>query len=96
MIDVVHELASYGLTVHVHDPIADPAEARREYGVEITPWEALPRARAIVAAVAHREYRQRSPGDYAAKLESGGLFVDVKCQADVSALNALGVAVWRL
>ena len=96
VIDVVHELASYGLTVHVHDPIADPAEARREYGVEITPWEALPRARAIVAAVAHREYRQRSPGDYAAKLESGGLFVDVKCQADVSALNALGVAVWRL
>src|SRR5438105_145148 len=96
VIDVVHELASYGLTVHVHDPIADPAEARREYGVEITPWEALPRARAIVAAVAHREYRPRSPGDCPAKLEQGGLYMDVKCQADAAQLRARGLTVWRL
>ena len=96
VIDVIHELSSYGLAVHVHDPIADAAEVLREYGVETTPWEALPRARAIVAAVAHREYRGRPPGDYAAKLEPGGLFVDVKCQTDASALRALGVNVWRL
>jgi UDP-N-acetyl-D-galactosamine dehydrogenase len=96
VIDVVHELESYGLNVHVHDPIADPDESRHEYGVEIEPWDALPRARAIVAAVAHREFRDRPPRDYAAKLEPGGLFVDVKCQADVAALQALGLAVWRL
>ena len=96
VIDVVHELESYGLSVHVHDPLADPAEAQREYGVELEPWESLPRARAIVAAVAHREYRERPPAEYAAKLQPGGLFVDVKCQADVSALRALGVTVWRL
>ena len=96
VVDVIHELASYGVTVHVHDPIADPAEALREYGVQIMAWDSLPRARAIVAAVAHREYRRRTPEDYAAKLEPGGLFVDVKCQADASALRALGVTVWRL
>src|SRR5215471_4308994 len=96
VVDVIHELTSYGVTVHVHDPIADPAEALRQYGVQIKAWDALPRARAIVAAVAHREYRQRQPEDYAAKLEPGGLFVDVKCQADASALRALGVTVWRL
>ena len=60
VIDVVHELASYGLTVHVHDPVADPEEAQREYGVELEPWDALPRASAIVAAVAHREFRESS------------------------------------
>jgi UDP-N-acetyl-D-galactosamine dehydrogenase len=96
VVDVIHELASYGATVHVHDPIADPAEALREYGVQIRAWDSLPRARAIVAAVAHREYRRRPPEDYAAKLEPGGLFVDVKCQADASALRALGLTVWRL
>ena len=96
VVDVIHELASYGVTVHVHDPIADPAEALREYGVQIRAWDSLPRARAIVAAVAHREYRQRPPEDYAGKLEPGGLFVDVKCQADASALRALGLNVWRL
>jgi UDP-N-acetyl-D-galactosamine dehydrogenase len=96
VIDVVRELESYGLNVHVHDPIADPAESRHEYGLEIKPWDELPRARAIVAAVAHREFRDRPPRDYASKLEPGGVFVDVKCQADVAALQALGVAIWRL
>ena len=96
VVDVIHELSSYGVTVHVHDPIADPAEALREYGVQIRAWDSLPRARAIVVAVAHSEYRRRPPEDYAAKLEPGGLFVDVKCQADASALRALGVTVWRL
>jgi len=96
VIDVVHELASYGLKVHVHDPVADPEEARREYGIELETWEALPRGHAIVAAVAHREFKQRRAEDYAAKLENPGLYVDVKCQADVDALRARGISVWRL
>ncbi len=96
VIDVVHELASYGLTVHVHDPVADPEEAQREYGVELESWEALPRASAIVAAVAHREFRNRPVDDFVAKLTKGGLYVDVKCQADATALRAHGMSVWRL
>jgi UDP-N-acetyl-D-galactosamine dehydrogenase len=96
VIDVVHELESYGLTVHVHDPVADPEEAQREYGVELKTWEVLPRAGAIVAAVAHREFRERPIDDYVAKLTKGGLYVDVKCQADADALRARGMTVWRL
>jgi UDP-N-acetyl-D-galactosamine dehydrogenase len=96
VIDVVHELATYGVRVHVHDPVADPSDARREYQIELKPWEALPRARAIVAAVAHREFRQRPVDDYIAKLEPGGLYVDVKCQADAALLRARGINVWRL
>ena len=96
VIDVVHELASYGLSVHVHDPVADPDEARREYGVELRAWDELPRASAIVAAVAHREFRERPLSDYIDKIATGGLYVDVKCQADASALRASGIEVWRL
>jgi UDP-N-acetyl-D-galactosamine dehydrogenase len=96
VIDVVQELASYGLTVHVHDPVADAAEARREYGVELEAWDDLPRAQAIVAAVAHREFKQRPAGDYVDKLQQGGLYVDVKCQADAAVLRARGIRVWRL
>ena len=51
---------------------------------------------AIVAAVAHREFTRRPVDDFVAKLEPGGLYVDVKCQADAAALNARGVHVWRL
>src|SRR4030095_33516 len=53
VIDVIQEVQSYGQTVHVHDPVASPEEARREYGVELVGWDDLPRAGAIIAAVSH-------------------------------------------
>jgi len=96
VIDVIEELVSFGVTVHVHDPIADPAEAMHEYGVALTPWEKLPRAHAVVAAVAHSDYQQRSLDDVVAKMEPNGLYVDVKCRADAAALQARGIRVWRL
>jgi UDP-N-acetyl-D-galactosamine dehydrogenase len=96
VIDVVRELESYGAKVSVHDPVADPADAVQEYGVELVPWERLPRAAAMVAAVAHREYGSRPVDDYVAKLVPNGLFVDVKCQMDAAALRSRGVRVWRL
>ncbi|MCU0871352.1 MAG: nucleotide sugar dehydrogenase, partial [Pirellulaceae bacterium] len=96
VIDVIRELESFGVTVHVHDPVASPDEARHEYGIDLVSWEHLPRANAIVAAVAHAEYKQRPVEDYASKVSAGGLFVDVKCQADSAALLAQGLVVWRL
>jgi len=96
VIDIVHELASYGANVHVHDPLADAAEARHEYGVDLVGWERLPRCSALVAAVAHREFRARPLDDYLAKLAPGGVYVDVKCQADAAALRERGIVVWRL
>jgi UDP-N-acetyl-D-galactosamine dehydrogenase len=96
VIDVIRELESYGVTVHVHDPVAAPEEAMHEYGVRLVPWEHLPRANAIVAAVAHREFKARPLDDYVGKLAPGGLYVDVKCQADAAALRARGLHVWRL
>jgi UDP-N-acetyl-D-galactosamine dehydrogenase len=96
VIDVVRELESYGATVHVHDPVAQPEEAMHEYGVRLVPWDTLPRAAAIVAAVAHREFKARPIDDYVAKLEPGGLLVDVKCQMAPEALRARGIRVWRL
>jgi len=96
VIDVVHELASFGVTVHVHDPVADAAEAMHEYGVTLIPWEALPQAQAIVAAVAHRAFKQRPIDDWVEKMVPGGLYVDVKSQADAATLRARGIQVWRL
>jgi UDP-N-acetyl-D-glucosamine/UDP-N-acetyl-D-galactosamine dehydrogenase len=52
-------------------------EAQHEYGVPL-PWDELPQADAIVAAVAHREYAALTPADLGAKLVAGGAFIDVK------------------
>jgi len=96
VIDIVRELKSFGVKVAIHDPIAESDEAMHEYGVALTPWEHLPKANAMVAAVSHHEFVSRPVGDYAAKLAAGGLFVDVKCAHDPAALRAAGLSVWRL
>jgi UDP-N-acetyl-D-galactosamine dehydrogenase len=96
VIDVIRELESFGAIVHVHDPVAEPEEALHEYGVTLEPWERLPRAAAIVGAVAHRAFRERFPDGIVEKVAERGLFVDVKCQADAQALRARGLEVWRL
>ena len=96
VVDVVRELQSFGAEVFVHDPVADPRETEREYGIRLTPWEELPRAAAVVAAVAHREFAQRPLEDMVAKIAPNGVYVDVKSQADAAALGELGIEVWRL
>lgn len=96
VIDVIHELQSYGCNVLVHDPVAESGEAEHEYGVSLTAWDDLPRAKAIVAAVAHSEYARLGEGRLSEKLEPNGVFSDVKSFYDQSALEAAGVTVWRL
>jgi len=96
VIDVIRELQSYGVTVHVHDPVADGGEAHHEYGVELENWDALPRADALVLAVSHKEYIAMSTDALAAKVKSGGAVIDVKSKLKVPALRAAGLNVWRL
>jgi UDP-N-acetyl-D-galactosamine dehydrogenase len=96
VVDVVNELKTYGVNVWVHDPVADAAETRHEYGLELHPWEKLPKAKAIVAAVAHKEFLNKGTGAILKKLEKGGCFIDVKSRFDVKAFTAAGVQVWRL
>jgi UDP-N-acetyl-D-galactosamine dehydrogenase len=96
VIDVICELQSFGVNVHVHDPVAEAAHAMSEYEIALKAWDALPRAHALVAAVAHRELRERPVEDFVAKLAPGGVYVDVKSTADAAALASRGVRVWRL
>jgi len=96
VIDIIRELQSYGVEVFVTDPTADPEEAVHEYGVTLTAFDDLPRAEAIVAAVAHKEYTALSVADFARKLVAGGAFIDVKACFSEGALREAGLQVWRL
>ena len=96
VIDVIHELQSYGCKVHVHDPVAASAEAEHEYGVQLEPWDALPVADAIVAAVAHSEYLEMPLPKLLGKLTPGGVFSDVKSSYNPAALLETGARLWRL
>jgi UDP-N-acetyl-D-galactosamine dehydrogenase len=96
VVDIIRELRTYGVEVYVHDPQAQAEEAMHEYGVRLLSWDELPRADAIVAAVAHRSILELSSRDIAAKAVPGGAFVDVKAAHDAGALQAQGLRVWRL
>jgi len=96
VIDLIDELKSYGVEVFVHDPLASPSEAMHEYGIELSSWEDLPVADAVVMAVAHRQYLEMPLPDYFPKLVKGGCFIDVKSVFDQELLNKEGFSVWRL
>ena len=84
------------IEVYVHGPLASPAEAMREYGIELSSWEDLPVADAIVLAVAHKEYLEMPLPDYYQKIVKGGCFIDVKSVFDQGQLKKEGFSVWRL
>lgn len=94
--DLIHELESYGLQVHVHDPVADAAEALHEYGVRLQSWEELPCAEALISAVAHHALSLRPLSEVRAKVVPSGCFIDLKSQFDDTALSESGLSVWRL
>jgi UDP-N-acetyl-D-glucosamine/UDP-N-acetyl-D-galactosamine dehydrogenase len=96
VIDIINELKSYGVEVYVTDPQAGSLEAIHEYGVTLLPWADLPRADALVAAVAHREFAELSLDDFSKKLVKGGVFIDVKAAFDRSAIEGAGYKLWRL
>ena len=96
VLDIVHELESFGVKVDVHDPVADAEEAAREYGIQLQDWDALPRADALVVAVAHEHLRQMPIGRLSSLLKPGGVVVDVKACLDAAGLLAAGLKLWRL
>jgi UDP-N-acetyl-D-galactosamine dehydrogenase len=93
-IDIIRELQSCGLTVQVHDPLADPAAALKEYGLVLQSDPAP--ADAVVLAVAHDAYRKSGWSLIARLLNNGrGIVMDLKGALDPLAKPA-GVELWRL
>ena len=96
VVDVIRELQSFGCDVHVHDPLGEAKEAEHEYGISLTAWDDLPACDAIVAAVSHSAYMEKSFAELTAKLNKGGAFTDVKSAYDPAAVKAAGFTLWRL
>ena len=57
VVDLVEELADYGAVIDVHDPWADPSEARAEHGLELVSSPEKEAYDGVVLAVAHDTFR---------------------------------------
>jgi len=78
VVDIVRELADYGIATDVYDPWVDPMEAHREYG--IAPIEAPEEGGydAIILAVAHKQFKDMGAQRLRAFGKPGAVLYDVK------------------
>ena len=78
VIDLIERLRWLGHEVTVHDPLADPAEARHEYGIELQSDGLRSRYDLVVVAVPHDAYEELSDEQLAELVTEGGLLADLK------------------
>lgn len=79
VIDVIRKLQALGHTVEIHDPHADPEEARHEYGVELLPsLDGLSGYDCAIGAVPHQPYTAFSAESFEVLVKKGGLIADIK------------------
>ena len=99
--DIISRLGEYGIVPAVADPWADPDDAKREYDVDLTPMDKLPKADCIIVAVGHNEFKALSvdelktmfKGDTAPEEK---VLIDVKGLYNVNELKSAGLNFWRL
>jgi UDP-N-acetyl-D-galactosamine dehydrogenase len=89
-------LSDYGVVTHIYDPVASVQQAFNDFGLQLSSWENLPTSAAIISAVPHQEIVDLTIEDIEEKLLPGGLYVDVKAQANKEELTTKGYHVWRL
>ncbi len=96
--DIITELQEFGAEVLVHDALADPAEARREYGVELRPLEDLTDLDALILAVPHKSYKELSLAGLKTRFAKpeNAVLLDVKSLWDKTEARRLGYTYWRL
>ncbi|MEO9022978.1 MAG: nucleotide sugar dehydrogenase [Ginsengibacter sp.] len=75
--DVIKELKSYSLQVHVTDPHANSDELKREYGFELTP-ELDNDYEAVIVTVPHNAYLSMDDKAFADITKPHGMVADVK------------------
>ena len=96
VIDIINELHEYGIRVLVHDPLADPDEAKKYYDVDLMDHDELQGLKAVVVAVGHSEFKEMDLENLLAGLDEGGSVVDVKASLDPERVRKLGFSYWRL
>ena len=78
VVDIINELQTYGVNIHVYDPWVDPQEAQAEYGIK--PIETLEEGQfdAIILAVAHQQFKQMDIKQIRALGKSDAVIYDLK------------------
>ena len=101
VVDIINRLKEYEINPVVTDGWADVAIAKHEYGVDVIPFENIPKADCVIVAVGHNEYRSMSMMQlknlFKAEVpDEEKVLVDVKSLYRMDELKASGMRFWRL
>jgi UDP-N-acetyl-D-galactosamine dehydrogenase len=97
VVDIISELKTYGVNVVVHDPIADPDEARAYYGIDLQPLKDLGRVDAVIVAVLHDTYKAMGLSRMARICYDGcPIVIDIKGAFEPDDDQNKEIRYWRL
>ena len=100
-IDVVRQLASYGLNVKIVDPFVDKAELAEELALEITELKDVQEADCLIFLVAHSCFASLQPDELGQMYRSERgksipVLIDVKNIFEKSQMEKAGYLYWSL
>lgn len=100
VVDIIKRLKEYEINPIVSDSWADVEVAKHEYGVDLVPFEELPKADCLIVAVGHNEFRSMSTMQLKTLFkdvpDEEKVLIDVKSLYRLDELNASGMRFWRL
>jgi len=93
--DILQELSQFGITPLVADPMADPDEAQKEYGLRLAGAAELKDLDAVILAVPHDHYLAVGPEALLAALRRPSVLIDLK-SVYTPEIMPQGVRYWSL
>lgn len=100
VVDIIKRLKEYEINPIVSDSWADVDVAKHEYGVDLVPFEELPKADCLIVAVGHNEFRSMSTMQLKTMFkdvpDEEKVLIDVKSLYRLDELKASGMRFWRL
>ncbi len=101
VVDIINRLKEFDIKPIVTDSWADAAVAKHEYGVDLVPFDDIPKADCVIVAVGHGEFRSMSMMKIKELFKSDladdeKVLIDVKSLYRKDELEASGMRFWRL
>lgn len=85
--DIIKELNEYGVQAKVCDPVVDPKEAQKEYGITITPVEQLKGLDLLILAVPHKKLVNNALYERINSMPENCVIVDIKSVLDENKIH---------
>ena len=76
--DIYRELCEFGIRPLVHDPLADPGAAGREFGISLSDMSEFTELDVLIYAVSHEAYAALGVPAIEGMISTDGILIDVK------------------